>query len=122
MKSFKEFIGENKNHLTSLLPASRVLFDKNKVTVDDINKQWPSGKHTIQVTHHEGNPKKPKFIFGSGHMDHKENEVIHAKHDQTWAKMGAHHVVNTIHVTDGRIVKSHKAVDNTLKAPVHVYK
>ena len=57
-----------------------------------------------------------------GHTDHKEGEVIHAKHDQTWAKMGAHHVVNTIHVTDGRIVKSHKAVDNTIKAPVHVYK
>lgn len=121
MLNFKNFISESFRY-SALLPASRVLFNKNKVTIDEINKVWPEGKNTIQVAYHEGNPKKPRFIVGSGHTEHKDNEIIHAKHDQTFAHMGDHHVVNTIHVTDGKIVKSHKAVDRQMKAPVHVYK
>lgn len=122
MINFKDFITESYDKRSALLPATRALFNKNKVTVDDINHQWNDNKHTIQVTHHNGNPNKPRFIVGFGHMEHKDNHVIHGKHDQNFSDLGHHHVINTIHVENGKIVKSHKPVDNSIKAPILVYK
>ena len=120
MKSFAEYLHESRS--AALLPATRVLFNKNKVTIDDVNKQWNTHKHTIQVAHHEGDPKKVRYIFGSGHTEHKDGEIIRAHHDPTGAKLGSFHVHNTIHVENGKIVKSAKPVDHSQKAPVLVYK
>ena len=126
MQTFKSYLKESpySKRTTALLPASRVLFDKNKVTPKEINSysSWSTGKHTIQVTHHNGDPKKVRHLFSSGHLEHHEGQVIHGHHDQTGAKIGEHHVVNTIHVTDGKIVKSHKSVDADQKGALLVYK
>lgn len=129
MDTFRQFV-EGYKSSTSLLPATKSLWGKNKVGIHDIANysSWKGSKTTVQVAHvHDsewaakaGQKPKVRFIVGFGHGGY-ENK-FHAHHDQTGAKLGHHTIVNTLHLEDGKI--AHKDNDLHLldKAPVHVYK
>lgn len=127
MKTFKDFLAEARGGprgTTALLPATMALHDKKKVSIAEIG----AGNHfngqryktTVQIAHLDGDPKKVRFITGSGHGGYESKYDAH--HDQTGARLGRMHVVNTVHL-DGHEIVHH---DNTLhlgdKAPRLVYK
>lgn len=127
MKTFQQFVTEGRR-TEALLPATKALWNKNKVGIDDIAKQWGKGKYTVQVAHVHGSEwerdrgGKPKlrFVVGSGHGGY--DDKFHAHHDQTGAKAGYHHIVNNVHIEDGKVVHQDNDLHVNDKAAVHVYK
>lgn len=80
----------------AILPATQCLFDKSKVTIDEIAKECGqySGKGTIVVC------KKPNgqfhFISGASGNYAKIGQVQDVHHDQTLSRMGTWTVVNEV--------------------------
>ena len=106
----------------AILPAARALFDKNKVTIQEIANFWGNG--TIMVM------KKPNgqmhFIAGAG-GDYAPVGAFHdCYHDQTGAQFGTWQVANVVHYSKDADGKFHftatNGVDTTMKAALAVFK
>lgn len=132
VQSFKSFVSESYGkRTTALLPATRALWNKNKVGVSDIANHpgWKEHKMTVQVAHvypsssgsRFGDSHKVAFVVGSGHTKSGE-AAFDAHHDQTFDKLGHHEIVNTIHLHNGEIVHKDNDLHLNDKAPVRVYK
>ncbi len=110
----------------AILPAAKVLFDKNKVELADIPNQWPSG--TVVVC------KKPNgqlhFIAGASDNYSELGKQVECYHDQTGAQFpGTWLVVNEVSykTVDGKVEWSPKLPFNkdfnvTTKAAMAVFK
>lgn len=134
MKTLNDFLNEGgyNDRSTAILPATRALFNKNKVSIHDIANEpdWNEHELSVQIAHvhkshweaKHGNKPKVHFIVGYGHTKEPVGHEFTAHHDQTGAKLGHHTVVNVVHLKGGKIV--HKANDLHIddKAAVHVYK
>lgn len=103
----------------SILPASQALHDKAKSSIADIVDTWGHDKMTVQVAQKENG--KHVYIAGHGHDKH-DTEAFHAHHDQTFRNMGAHKVVNTIHLEGGKIVHKENDIGTDKAHPLYVYK
>lgn len=148
MKKFSTFLTESRvsHHTRAILPATEVLYGKKKVSVADIaatdhaeahdpngyyKKSGKDRKTTIQVCHVTGHSTwdsgagveahKLRFVSGSGHSPH-ETAPFNTHHDQRGTKLGLHRVVNTIHLTNGKITHAENDSHIHDKAPLSVYK
>lgn len=111
------------NNKVALLPATRCLFEKNKVTVAEIATVWKGC--TIQVMDCTGSNGKTNVRFVVGYGAGGYDKSFNAKHDQTWASIGHFEQFGEIHLDkDGNIV--YEQVDEGRRmpesAPVLVYK
>jgi len=130
MITFTEYLVEKKEDSKSLveaydgssiLPAGRVLFNKNKVTPDQVAKSgtWDKQKYTIEhhktsdgkmmhvVTHGEGND------VGTSHNFHHDQHGYHIAHTTLVGKSRIEN--NEVHHVSGE--------DHTkTNASIHVYK
>ena len=78
---------------TAILPAAKVLFDKNKVTLAEIASMWNDG--TIVVCRQPNG--QLHFIYGASGNYYKPGDVVGFHHDQSFAHLGDWTVVNQIH-------------------------
>lgn len=102
----------------ALLPAAKVLFNKSKVSMDDVMKQWDSG--SILVTENKG---KTVFLFSSGEWGKGDVGKSHqGHHDQTFRDFGMFHVVNVVHYKNGEIKDKVNDKGLSEKAPLMVFK
>lgn len=108
----------------ALLPAARVLFNKNKVTVDEVTQfdSWHDG--SILVTKNKG---RTVFLHSSGEWSKSDiGKVKSGHHDQSFADLGEFEVENVIHWTrnkDGEVkIKSVNDKGLKEKAPLYVFK
>ena len=106
----------------AILPAARILFGKNKVTIKDMSSEWKKG--TVYVVDLGG--KRNVFIYSSGNISSiKKGETYRAHHDQTFADLGSAKVLNIIpyHVEDDKVKMD---TDNELGTkdafPLYVFK
>ncbi len=106
---------------TALLPATRIMFNKNKATLAEIASVW--APCTVQVMDREHNGEvATRFVVGSGHGGY--DRQFYARHDQTSAKLGEFTQFAEVHINaEGNIVKL-KIGDRPIPAtaPVLVYK
>ena len=110
----------------AMLPAGKVLFDKNKVTPDDIHGQWP-GDIGLYL-HHKGD--KDVVIMVPG-RNNKEGDNAPVHHDQSGRSMGSMTAIGHLKKTkDGWEVESSKKIPGLetpeeikkFKAPLLVFK
>lgn len=112
----------NRDHSWAILPATRCLFNKNKVTLDEVSNQWNEG--TILVCTTEKN--KLVFIFSSGSIGRNVGDFNSAHHDQTGARLGEFKIVDV--VTYNKFpgnklnIFATKLFDENTKAPLFVFK
>ena len=111
----------------AILPASRILFNKNKVSLSEIIKEWDHG--TILICKRlTGSMREAPIVFlsSAGDMGVHVGFRKMAHHDQSFASLGEMEVVNVVHYKHGKSDKPEiqPANDQHLKdkAPVFVFK
>lgn len=95
---------------TSILPAARAIFDKNKVSVEDINSEW---KKAIAYVIKQGD-KKAFLVSNGGDVGYAKGKKFNAHHDQTWKDLGEFEVVD--------VIKDLSSSDFKEKLPLYVFK
>lgn len=106
----------------AILPAAQTLFEKNKVTLQEIANFWGNG--TVMVM------KKPNgqmhFIAGAAGDYAPVGKFQECYHDQTGAQFGTWQVVNVVKYhkdADGTFhFTGETGVDMTMKAAMAVFK
>lgn len=116
---------------SAILPASRVLFNKNAVTPNHASSEkagvWHKGDHHVRT--YSGRMGKLHHVFSSGHYHpdskHEKTKVGGVErfhHDQTGRDMHAGHLLGVSNYKDGKKVSHHGEDHSETKAPLHVYK
>lgn len=86
-----------RNRKTALLPATKCLFDKNKVNFEEIASIW--APCTVQVMDRELRGKTARrFVVGSGKGGY--DLEFEAAHDQTGAALGTFTEVASYYIED----------------------
>jgi len=105
----------------AILPAGRILFGKNKVSIKDMSTEWKKG--TVYVVDLRG---RNVFLYSSGNIPSiKMGDTHRAHHDQTFGDLGSAKVLNIIpyHMVDGELKMD---TDNELGTkdsfPLYVFK
>lgn len=110
----------------ALLPCTRILFNKNKVSLADLQREW--NKNTVYICERDRDNEtgKPKLVFlaSSGDLweDVKVGAMRMGKHDQTRANLGPMYVRNIVRLVDGKVVSSDNDLYLDVKAPLMVFK
>lgn len=124
--TFKQFLSEGRyatGTTWTLLPATRVLFNKNKVAIEEIAKQWDEGCVLICSSKKWGKEATIAFLFTSGGCSgHHIGEEKTGVHDQSQADLGQFKIVNIAIIQKGKIVGSENQSHINDKAPVLVFK
>jgi hypothetical protein len=123
---------EKRDNSRPILPASRILYNKNKMTPHELVKHPDHGQHSngsgqIETWEHyhydnkTGNETKKHFhIDGGGGSGIGTQSNFH--HDQTFAHHSNAKLVGITHYSGGQVTH-HEGEDHTkTAAPVHVYK
>jgi len=110
----------------AILPASKVLYNKSKVSVDDVREEIGS-KGTILICSREtsnGKMQYPVFISSYGSND-KVGTVSTAFHDQTFKDMGTFKIKGILKLGKTADADEYTGEDidlSTVKAPIFVFK
>ena len=129
---------------SAILPAGRVLFNKNKVTPNHAASKaagvWGDGDQSVRTYEHE---KEGKYVPGkgtttstqhfhvssSGHYDPADkNERVKIggheqfQHDQSQKRLPSGKLVGVSNYKDGVKINHHGVDHSETKAPFHVYK
>ena len=109
----------------ALAPATRELFNKNKVALGDLKAVWE--RNTVYICERDGSLAngKPRLVFlssCSGLKDVDVGSVRPSHNNYTFASLGYLRVRNIVELVDGKVVNS--ANDEYLgeKAPVYAFK
>jgi len=127
MQRFKEFITEM-SHSLAILPATRILYNKNKVGHDELGADHKDG--TVYAARmHTGSGDKHVFLHSAGGKlsDVKVGTKHFWHHDQTQPggqRSGSQRLTidNVIHHKDGKIHSHENDVGVNEKRPVYVFK
>jgi len=149
MSTFDTFLKDNMlveafnyGRTSAILPAGRVLFNKNKVTPNHATSKeagvWGDGKQSVRTyAHHSDKWDKDgkhsvvtkHFHVSSGdhyHPDSPHDKKIgqdeHFHHDQSLRHLPSGRLVGVSNYTDGKKVGHHGEDHSETKAPFHVYK
>lgn len=122
MKTFEEFLAESRPGSHAILPASRILYGKNKVTPDHAaSTEMKDADHITVETHRDG--MKHFHVSSYGNISSHDVGSYHAfHHDQTGAHMAHSVMVGKAHYSHGKLTHV-EGEDHTKNAyPIHVYK
>ncbi len=127
MKTYKEIVAEAFYHNSvAMLPATRVLHNKNKIHYSEIDKRHD---HTAVVATLHGNDSSKDrhvYISGYGHDTHFKVGAKHNwHHDQMTGQRGHMTIRNVIHLDkDNNIVhkENEYGVAPHIKLPLYVLK
>lgn len=108
----------------AMLPATRALWNKGKVTLSELSQVWDEVVVYICYKHGSQKPgSNIRFLTTPGKtIEYPINSLIDAYHDQTRAFIGRFQVVNTAYVVNGQIVESSNDQFLNHSAPVLVFK
>lgn len=110
----------------AILPASKVLYNKAKVSIEDVRSEM-GPKGTILVCSREtsnGKTQYPVFISSYGSSD-KVGTVSPAFHDQTFKNMGMFKIKGIVKLGKNAEADEYTGEDidlSTVKAPIFVFK
>lgn len=114
----------------SLLPASQVLYGKNKVGIEDIRKEMGNRGVILVCTRNDGHKDQFPVLLTSYGSIAEPGTKHDGHHDQSWRKLGTFTVVGTIKLgktVEDDVVKYMSGADGkfdpkTVKGPVFVFK
>lgn len=108
-----------------ILPAAQALFDKSKVTLEDISNEWKEG--TVVICRKPNG--KLHYVAGSQGNYGNIGDEKHCFHDQTHNLIGKWVIVNVVNYKvnsrgglDLEYLATPNADNMTMKAPLHVFK
>jgi hypothetical protein len=101
---------------TSILPATRCLFNKNKVSAQEVAEFFKDG--AIEVWNLSSNRGDRKIFVSTAGSGGPVSKQGHAHHDQTFSHIGYYTVAAVIPVVDGKVDFHWQS----LKLPLYVYK
>lgn len=109
----------------ALLPASQAVFNKNKVSVQEIASEWKDGIIQVMelVNYYTGRTRQI-FAVTCGHSD-ETGKTGEAHHDQTLIRLGKFKIIHCIPVHNGVVDDSNPLSYyhyKNVKLPVYVYK
>ena len=120
----------------AILPASRVLFNKNKVTIREASNEWAAGIILVcRKTNYMGEKEGFLFINSCGHSDascqHYADQIGKSQachHDQNFSSIGPVVIVNVVRYEQTATKYTEEAAlpissDNFVdSAPLYVFK
>ena len=109
----------------ALAPATRILFNKNKLALTELVREWK--KNVVYICERDGSlaDGKPRLVFLSsagGLRDVAVGTCRPGHNNHTFASLGYLRVRNVVELEDGKVVKSANDLYLNEKAPLYVFK